>query len=134
MKYLIDTDVCSYFLRGVPQVTLRFLDADPAGWGISAVTAYELDRVRGSRAMGWRSRIPDFLNSAKVLPFDKDEAECAAGVSRYLEDRGKIIGALDQMIAGHALSAGLHLVTHNRKDFENVPNLVLEDWTVSTEA
>lgn len=128
MKYLLDTDTCSYLLQGRESVEHRIRQVHREGWAISAITAYELDRVRGSRSHTWRSRIDPFLRSAVILPFHKDQAAHAAKACRFLEDQGLPINQMDLLIAGHAISKGLILVTHNVRHFGRIPDLTFEDW------
>jgi tRNA(fMet)-specific endonuclease VapC len=63
-----------------------------------------------------------------ILPFDKEAALAAARIRAYLERQGRPIGDLDNLIAAHALSLGLVLVTNNLQEFERVPDLAIENW------
>jgi len=65
-----------------------------------------------------------------VLAWDKGAVEATAQIKRYLSDKGTPIGNNDIMIAGHAVSEGCILVTNNRKEFDRVPDLEIEDWSV----
>jgi tRNA(fMet)-specific endonuclease VapC len=89
---------------------------------VSAITVYEL--LQGSRTSIERlERAHAFLASASILDLNRDSAEMAAAVSRYLERRGERIGAPDILIAGSCLDAGLPLLTRNARHFERVPGL-----------
>ena len=73
-----------------------------------------------------------FLAPLTILPFD-DAAVWAYGDLRAnLERRGTPIGALDTMIAAHALSQQALLVTNNTREFAKVPGLPLDNWAVAT--
>ena len=63
-----------------------------------------------------------------IVPFDSRAAICAGKTMAYLAAKGKPIGDRDILIASHALSLGMTIVTHNTKEFERVPDLELEDW------
>ena len=64
----------------------------------------------------------------KVLPFDNMAAYHFGQIRSALYREGRPIGPYDMMIAGQARAAGLILVTNNRKEFERVPGIMLEDW------
>ena len=70
-----------------------------------------------------------FLSSISILPFDNDAAEEYAKVRADLERTGTPIGPMDMLIAGHAKSKGVILVTNNTKEFFRVEDLGVEDWT-----
>ncbi len=73
-----------------------------------------------------------FLAPLAMLPFD-DAAVWAYGALRAeLERRGTPIGALDTLIAAHALSQQVQLVTNDTRGFAQVPGLQLADWTTTT--
>lgn len=62
------------------------------------------------------------------MSFDDEDAIYYGELTTDLEKKDKIIGALDMMIAAHALRLNYILVTNNRKEFSRVPNLNIEDW------
>ena len=64
----------------------------------------------------------------KVIPFDGQAATHFGQLKAELAKVGKLIGPYDLMIAGHARSMGLTLVTNNMKEFERVPGLRLSNW------
>lgn len=65
-----------------------------------------------------------------VLAWDMDAVDATVKIKKELSDKGTPIGNNDAMIAGHAVSGNCVLVTHNRKEFERVLDLEIEDWTV----
>jgi tRNA(fMet)-specific endonuclease VapC len=69
-----------------------------------------------------------FLAPLEVLPFDEAAVWVYGELRADLERRGEAIGALDTMIAAHALSRGATLVTNNLREFSRVKGLVLENW------
>lgn len=70
-----------------------------------------------------------FLSSISILQFDNDAAEEYGKVRADLERTGTPIGPMDMLIAGHAKSKGVILVTNNTKEFFRVEDLGVEDWT-----
>jgi len=63
-----------------------------------------------------------------VLKYDLEAAAHTGQLRAELARIGKQIGPYDQMIAGHARSQGLIVVTNNSREFERVPGLRIEDW------
>ena len=74
------------------------------------------------------SRTEGFSARLEVLSYDFDAAVHSGQLRAELARGGTPIGPYDQMIAGHARSLGLVLVTNNIREFERVPGLRIEDW------
>ncbi|MFT3876016.1 MAG: PIN domain-containing protein [Propioniciclava sp.] len=72
----------------------------------------------------------DFLTLTTVLPFDAAAAQHAGEIRAKLTIAGQTIGGYDVLIAGHARSAGLAVVTNNTREFMRVPGLEVLDWTL----
>ena len=70
-----------------------------------------------------------FLLPLSILPFGPAEASEYGEIRTYLQKQGTPIGPMDTLIAAHARSEGLILVTNNIREFERVPDLELENWT-----
>ena len=73
-------------------------------------------------------RVEDLLGAIKVMPFEGDADRQYAEIRATLERAGNTIGANDLLIAAHARTLDLTLVTHSLREFERVPGLRLEDW------
>lgn len=128
-RYLLDTDICIFGLRDHPGVMSKLSSISSFDWGISSLTAFEV--LRGVSSVGNQTTVDqsqDFVSFAQVFPFQAAEAKRAAQVERELAKLGKPAGQIDMMIAGHALSLGLILVTNNQRHFNSVPGLKLENW------
>ena len=130
MKYLLDTDTVSFLLKNHPAVVRNSALHPTDSWAISAVSACELESVRGPRIPNhsWKARIDDFLKAIPVVPFGIEEARKAGEITRYLTEQGLPSGPYDILIAAQALVSGSTLVTHNSRHFENIPLLKLADW------
>ncbi|MBS0658037.1 MAG: PIN domain-containing protein [Verrucomicrobia bacterium] len=130
MTFLLDTNVCIAVLRGHPGVQSRLRQKLPSACGISSITGFELlAGAERSRSPGdERQRVERFARPMATLAFDADAADCAARIRRALESRGEKIGPYDLLLAGHALSLGLTLVTSNVREFARVEGLAVEDW------
>lgn len=72
--------------------------------------------------------IDTFVLSVAVLPFDQAAADRFGPVAGALARRGELIGAFDTLIAAHALSCGVILVTNNTKPFQRVAGLKTANW------
>lgn len=69
-----------------------------------------------------------FLIPLSILPFGAAAASEYGEIRSYLQDRGTPIGPLDMLIAAHARSEDMILVTNNVREFERVPDLAVENW------
>ena len=132
MKYMLDTNICIYVMKNRPNnVIKKFLSHDPEELCISAITYAELMHgVEKSMAVE-RNRIALslFLSPITIIDFDMRAAEEYGKIRSDLEKRGTPIGPMDTLIAGHAKSRDLILVTNNTKEFDCVAGLSVEDWT-----
>jgi len=129
--YMLDTDICSYIIKDRPQqVYQHFAKHDMADICISMVTYAELNYgVEKSSSSKINSDvIAKFVAHLTIVPWDEDAAECYGSVRAVLERRGTPIGAVDMMIAAHAKSLDITLVTNNQKHFNKVAGLKLENW------
>ncbi len=129
MKFLLDTDSVSYALRGEGSVAEQIRSLRPSDLGISAITLAELRfGVERRRSRRLNRLIEAFVGDVAVVPFDYEAAARFGKVAAALMSKGTPIGALDTMIAAHALQLDLTLVTHNTKHFKRVRGLKIADW------
>ena len=132
MKYMLDTNICIFAIKQKSSnVIQNFLQHDPDELCISSITYAELMHgVEKSQAVAQnRVAMTLFLSSITIFPFGSCAAEEYGQVRADLERQGTPIGPMDMLIAGHARSAGLILVTNNTREFFRVANLEVEDWT-----
>lgn len=131
MKYLLDTDICIYLIKRRPESVVRHLAAQQVGdVGVSAVTVAELRYGVARSAQTERNAraLELFLAPLVIADFDAGAATAYGAVRAALERAGAPIGALDTLIAAHALSLGATLVTNNTCEFDRVPGLSLANW------
>lgn len=130
MTYLLDTDTVSYLLKNHREVLRKASRVPSNRWAISAISACELESVRGPRVAegSWKTRIEPFLSAVSILPFGADEARTGGEITRFLAGKGLASGPYDILIAAQALVAGATLVTHNTRHFDQIPLLRVEDW------
>lgn len=131
MKYMLDTNICIYVIKNKPESVInRFLQHNPDELCISAITYAELlHGVEKSQAIEKnRFAMTMFLSPITILEFDNYAAEEYGKIRANLEKKGVPIGPMDMLIAGHARSKNLILVTNNVKEFNRVENLKIENW------
>ena len=130
--YLLDTNICIYAIKNKSESVIRkILSQNPEDLCISVVTYAELMHgVEKSQAVE-KNRIAMslFLSAITVLDFDGEAAEAYGQIRAELERKGTPIDPMDLLIAGHARSQGLILVTNNTREFARVTGLRIEDWT-----
>lgn len=130
MKYLLDTNICIYLINHRPERVLQHFYQHKIGdIAISAITASELAfGVEKTGSARNRRALEKFFLPLEILPFD-DRAIWHYGKLRAdLQRKGTPIGSLDMLIAAHALSLSMTLVTNNTKEFSRIANLTLENW------
>jgi tRNA(fMet)-specific endonuclease VapC len=132
MKFLLDTDACSYLIKGSTDTVQSKLDAvAPSDVRMSVVTWGELLSGCALRPASRRLReqVQAFARIVEPLSMDPAVSEHYADIRAGLQIGGSLIGPNDLWIAAHARAAGMTLVTHNVREFKRVPKLKVEDWT-----
>lgn len=132
ISYMLDTNICIYVINARPPSVLeRFRRERLGSIGISSVTAAELAfGVAKSGSARNREALEMFLAPLEVLPFDASAIWHYGDLRAALERRGEPIGALDTMIAAHAMASNTILVTNNTREFARVAGLRLENWAI----
>lgn len=130
MKYLLDTNTCIYIINARPaQVLERFRRESIGHIGISIITAAELAYgVAKSGSRKNRLALEKFLAPMEIAAFNTDVFWHYGELRADLEKRGQPIGALDTLIAAHALALHVILVTNNGAEFSRVNGLAIENW------
>ena len=126
---MLDTDSVSYAIRGAGRVADKIVAHPPSELCISAVTLAELrygmERL-GSRKL--HRAIETVTRTLSVLPFDENCAATYGRIGAKLAEAGENIGEIDTMIAAHALTVDVTLVTNNERHFSRVPALRIVNW------
>lgn len=130
LRYMLDTDVCTTVLRDRPAGLRTRFNAEAESLCVSTVTLMELlhGAAKSARPIDNRREVEQFAARLAVLPFDAEAAAHSAEVRAFLERHGNVIGAYDLLIAGHARSRGLVVVTGNTREFKRVAGLRCENW------
>ena len=131
MKYMLDTNIVAYAKNNRPEVVLeRMSQFDPGDLCISVVTLAELEYgvFNSSNPARNQLALTLFLANIEIAPFDDNAAVEYGRIRADLKRKGMPIGANDLMIAAHAKSLGMTLVTNNTREFSRVDGLAIEDW------
>ena len=128
MTYMLDTNICIYAIKNKPERVLKQLHAHlEDGMCISSITLAEL--AHGVRKSLYPEKneeaLLQFLSILDILDFAAMEY---GKICAYLQRQGTPIGTMDMLIAAHAKSEDLVLVTNNLREFERDPQLKLENW------
>jgi tRNA(fMet)-specific endonuclease VapC len=132
MKYILDTKICIYIINKKPAKVLRKFELYPVyEFGISAITHAELQYgVEKSKNKNTNQvALDEFLLPLTILPFQgKRLVTCYGEIRTTQESKRQTIGPLDMLIAAHALSLDLTIISNNIKEFSRIPNLKCENW------
>jgi tRNA(fMet)-specific endonuclease VapC len=129
VNFLLDTNICSAYLKGEARVFNRFIQ-HAGGLAVSALAVAELyswvyrAKTKPDRLQG----LSDLLSELHLLPVDHDVARKFGEIRAALLDQGRPTPEIDLLIASTALIHDLTLITHNVQDFAHLPGLRIEDW------
>ena len=129
-KYMLDTNICIYLMKHQPeQVRARFAECFVGDVVISAITLAELEfgvASSGEFQAKNQAALDSLLEDILVAPFEARAARACGPLRAANRERNK--DALDELIASHALSLGVILVTNNEADFRGFKGLIIENW------
>ncbi len=130
IKYMLDTNILIYTIRNRPTKVRQAFKKHSAFLAMSTVTLGELiyGAEKSTQSARTLADIEALAARLDVVPFDSEAAIHFGQVRAELANSGKLIGPYDLMIAGHARSRGLILVTNNLREFNRVPGLRVENW------
>ena len=131
MKYLIDTNICIYIMNNhPPEVLEKFKHIDVGEVGISSISVSELHygACKSKKIEQNIKRLEEFLYPFEILTYDENASREYGKVRSQLEKKGQIIGPLDMLIAAHAISRELTIITNNSKEFRRIRSLKVENW------
>ena len=132
MKYMLDTNICIFAIRNSnDNVLKKFHEHLDDELYISLITLaklmYGVEKSRKPEQN--RNALLQFLTLIDIKEFSEKAAIEYGKIRAFLENQGTPIGPLDTLIAAHAVSENMILVTHNTKEFLRVPDLTVENWT-----
>ncbi len=131
MKYMLDTNTCIMIInRKSDRLLNKIIKQRIGDIGISTITLSELHY--GIEKSQYKEKnleaLTGFLLPFEIVPFDDMAAQTYGSIRTALEHLGKLIGSMDMLIAAHALSLGLTLITNNTREFSRVEKLSIADW------
>lgn len=130
LRYMLDTNFCIRVLRDRPEGLRQRFNDHAEALCISTIVLTELlhGAEKSAKSLENRKAVEGFAARLSVLPFDEAAAAHAAEIRAVLERQGLPIGGYDLLIAGHARSQALIVVTGNLREFTRVDGLRAEDW------
>lgn len=147
MKYMLDTNICSYIIKNRPlEVLAKLKTLRVNDCSISSITYAELKYwVARNNRLHEKSNnfgspkinaetIKNFVAHLNIVEFDAHAADVYGEARDFLESKGIVVGNADLLIGTHAVSLNLILATNNIKHFQNIPNIKLENWVNSYKA
>jgi tRNA(fMet)-specific endonuclease VapC len=127
---MLDTDISSYIIKRRPATLIEKFEKHAESLSVSVMTAAEL---RFGAEKAGRQKLSDlveaYLDRLAILDWTNEVCGYYARIRSALERSGKPIGNMDLLIASHAVSQGMTLVTNNLKHFSNVSDLKVEVWS-----
>jgi tRNA(fMet)-specific endonuclease VapC len=130
-RYLLDTNICIYIQRQKPgEVLARFQKLNPGDAAISVITWGEL--LYGAEKSRQRKKalqlLEEFKTFVPVLPIPENAGKTYGAIRASLESKRTSIGNNDLWIAAHAKAAALTIVTNNKREFQRIPGLKVQNW------
>jgi len=129
-QYMLDTNICIYVVKDYPAKLRERFNRLAEQLCISTVTLAELHygAEKSARRLDNLEAIRQFAARLEVLPFSAAAAAHYGEIRATLERAGTPAGAYDMLIAGHARSEGLTVVTNNAREFDRMPGVRTENW------
>ena len=131
IRYMLDTDVCITIIKNRPgPMRIRLCRLSPDEVGISSIVTAELwfGVALSQKKKQNQAALKDFLDYATILNWPYEACPIYGQIRTVLQKKRTPIGAMDMLIASHALLLDAILVTNNTKKFSRVPDLKIENW------
>ncbi len=130
MKYLLDTNICIYYMKGLYDLKEKIKNIGSENCYISEITLAELKfGVENSeRKKKNKEALDIFINGIKIVPIYNSLDFYAIEKAR-LKKEGNTVDDFDLLIGASAVSNNMIFVTNNIKHFKNIENIVIQDWT-----
>ena len=129
-KYIIDSDILIYFIKGKQEVVEKLLQIAPHNLYTTRINYTELiyGAYNSARVAENLKVVRPFLENFQILEFDQESSEIFAQTKAHLKKNGNIIADMDLMIASIALQYKFSLVSNNIRHFERIDGLDLVKW------
>jgi tRNA(fMet)-specific endonuclease VapC len=128
--FMLDTDISSYIIKRRPATLVQKFKQHTETLSVSVMTAAELRF--GAQKAGrptLTALVEEYLERIAILDWTSEVTVPYGRIRSELERAGKPMGSMDLLIASHAVSQGMTLVTNNLRHFSNVPGLKVEVWS-----
>ncbi len=133
MKYLLDTDTLSFYMRQRPSILNRFLRVTSNKLVISSVTMMEIEygfNRKPKQRQKYEPILKPLLEKIQFVDLSVQDGLIAGRIKVQLDSQGTPIGPYDLLIAGIAVSRGLIVVTGNTREYSRITGLRIEDWSI----
>ncbi len=131
MRYLLDTNICIYFLNQRSEYLIRqFRKIPPQDIWLCPIVKAELwyGAMKSSRKAENQARLEEFFQGFLSLPFDEHAIRVYGEIRAQVERVGSPVGPNDLFIAAIAMTNDMVLLTHNSEEFQHVDGLSVKDW------
>ncbi len=132
MRYMLDTNICIYITKRHPPQVLARLEALAQGDVVMSVVTYAEMRagleIQNAHRTHDEQVLTALIGRVPVLPLTQAEAQSYGVLRAAVRERNR--NAMDRLIAAHAISCGVVLVTNNEADFKDYPGLRVENWAM----
>jgi tRNA(fMet)-specific endonuclease VapC len=131
--YLLDTNICIFLIKKKnPSLIEKLKKYYKKGIFISSLTLAELEYGVENSDHKEKNRLSliEFLIIFEILNFEQKDTQSYGMIKSDLRKSGKMIGAIDALLAAQAISRNFIFITNNTKEFERIKNLRIEDWTL----
>lgn len=131
MKYMLDSNICIYIMKNDPEkVAVSFKKFHAGDIAVSSIVLSELvfGAYKSKQLQNNLIALKEFMEPINILSYNESAAYCYGELRASLEKNGTPIGALDTLIAAHALSINATLITNNTKEFSRIKHLRCENW------
>ena len=132
LKYLLDTNIVIYVVKRRPVEVMGTFNDNTGRMAMSAITLADLlhGAEKSAKVAQNLAVVEEFASLLEVMPYTAKAAQHYGAIRSELEKSGRPIGVNDLHIAAHARSEGLVIVTNNRREFDRVSALQVEDWSL----
>lgn len=130
MKYLLDTNICIFYMKGLFNLDKKIENIGNENCYISEITLAELKfGVENSeRKKKNTEALDNFINGIKIVPIYNSLDFYAIEKAR-LRKLGRTVDDFDLLIGASAVSNNMILITNNIKHFKNIKSIEIQDWT-----
>ncbi|MBE9170378.1 type II toxin-antitoxin system VapC family toxin [Pleurocapsales cyanobacterium LEGE 06147] len=132
MKYLLDTDICIYWLKGRNEVREKINQLDQSEIAICSITVSELyfGAYNSSKIEKNLITAETFIQSLPVISLSNETLKKFGQLKAKLRQAGTPVADFDLLIASVAITEDLILVTNNIRHYQRIVGLKLENWTI----